>query len=150
MNGKPYNVGKFSHGLRCHLMKEHLGLLKKGTQEFNLDVRDPLVDNFYSKLHEIASSNTKSYETAFYREIIPTTGSWTFEDMDEWKTHQGFAKMYPEQVEEELSKIQGHMVLFPPLQTFFTGDRVLRPSFLDKFKTFVDNTDYSNTKTVYV
>ena len=151
MNGKPYDVGKFSYGLRYHLMKEHLGLLKEEAQGFKLDVRDPLVDNFYSKLHEIASSNTECYELVFYRKIIPTTKNvWSFDDMDDWKTHEGFAKMYPEQAEETLDKVQGHFVLFPPLHTFFKGDRVIKPSFLDNFDMFVDNNDYSSPKTVYV
>jgi phospholipase D1/2 len=148
MNGEPYDVGKFSHGLRCHLMNEHLGLLNK-PEGLGFDVEDPMVDNFFSKLHEVASNNTKIYETVFSREIIPTNPSWTFEDMEEWRAqgHEGFAKMYPEQVKDKLSKVQGNIVLFPPLHKYL--QRALKPSILDRFDIFVDNRDFNNRETVY-
>ena len=151
MNGKSYHVGKFSHGLRVHLMKEHLGLMDGGNGEIDLGVEDPLAGNFFSRLSAVASSNTKVYETVFYRKIIPTSpDSWTFEEMEEWKTHEGHAVMYPEQSKEELRKIQGNIVLFPPLHESLKG--VLKPSILFH-NMIVDNRNFDdlyNGRRVYV
>ena len=55
MNGEPYRVGKFSHGLRCHLIKEHLGLLNEDNQELDLDMEDPQTDNLRRTLHQLSS-----------------------------------------------------------------------------------------------
>ena len=151
MNGGPYSVGKFSHGLRCHLMKEHLGLLKEERVErVDLDVEDPLLGDFYLTLHEIAVNNTEIYEMVFYKKIIPTNVnpyvSWTFEDMEEWENVKSFPEIYPEKVEEKLSKVQGSLVLFPPLHKLLT----LEPSTWDKnFNFFVDNRDFGD-RLVYV
>ena len=148
MNGKAYSVGRFSHKLRLHLMKEHLGLLDEGNGRADLEVEDPLAENFSSRLFELALSNTKIYETVFFRKIIPTLNAWTFSDMEEWKTHEGFASMYREQAIDELKNIQGNLVLFPPLHESLKG--VLKSSILMD-NMIVDNRNFDDSsKYVYV
>ncbi len=149
INGLPYRVGKFSHGLRCHLMKEHLGLLDEGSRGIDLEVENPLADKFYTTLLEIASDNTKIYEKVFFRKIIPTTQeSWTFQDMEDWKTNEGLADMYPDQSKEELSKVRGRIVMFPPLHLYAFFNDVVKPSNLDSFDMFVDNRNVDD-RTMY-
>ena len=71
MNGTAYQVGKFSHSLRCHLFKEHLGLLAEQTkprctecssQIEAVDVSDPASEEFYSTWSKIAAKNIGIFE----------------------------------------------------------------------------------------
>ena len=150
INGLPYRVGKFSHGLRCHLLKEHLGLLDEENWGIDLEVEDPLADDFYAELLKIASTNTEIYETVFFRKIIPTNPKWTFEDMKEWQTIEGLADRYPDEAKEELSNIRGRIVLFPPLHLYQFFNDVVKPSNLDYLNMFVDNRNVDDRKTMYV
>lgn len=134
MNGKLYSVGKFSHGLRCRLMKEHLGLMSEGGQGIELDVEDPVAYDFYTTLGKIAISNTNIYEQVFRRKILPTNQVWNFEDLRNWKSFEGLADILPEGAKEELSKIQGNVVIFP---SSFLKD-VLEPCFFDYLNVYVD------------
>ena len=135
MNGEPYTVGKFSHGLRCHLLKEHLGLLDEGNQDINCKVEDPVAYNFYKGISDIAVANTLIYEQVFRRRILPTNQVWNYEDLENWKTFEGLADILPEGAREELSKIRGHIVNLPLL---FLKD-VLKPSAMDYLSMYVDN-----------
>ena len=71
MNGESYLVGKFSHGLRFHLLREHLGLLNEENQDSSLNVEDPVAYNFYKGVVDIANSNTLIFERIFQRRILP-------------------------------------------------------------------------------
>ncbi|CAI8009390.1 Phospholipase D zeta 2, partial [Geodia barretti] len=69
MNGQPYQVGKFSHSIRVHLFKEHLGLLpsqQKGGVESpssDISVEDPASDEFYlNTWMKAAINNTQLYK----------------------------------------------------------------------------------------
>ena len=150
MNGETFLVGKFSHGLRCHLIKEHLGLLNQENGDF--DVVDPVAYNFYHGIFEIATSNTLIYERVFRRKILPTNSVWNYEDLKNWKTFEGLADVFPEGAREEVNKVRGHFVLFPSL---FMRD-VLKPSALDYFSLYVDTRgqtkelNFNDDKTVFV
>lgn len=62
MNGRPYQVGKFSHSLRCHLLKEHLGLLSEMTATpLNFTVEDPLTIAFHNTVSKLAEKNTRIF-----------------------------------------------------------------------------------------
>ena len=57
MNGNSHKVGEFSHSLRCHLIKEHLGILKG--LHVDIDVSDPISQHFRKSLTKIAARNTQ-------------------------------------------------------------------------------------------
>ena len=136
MNEQPYQVGKFSHSLRCHLLKEHLGLLPEMLKTpLNIQVEDPLMTVLHATISELAVKNTLIFERVFYRRILPTNQVWNFEDLENWKSISGLADIWPEEAEKELDKIRGRIVIFPP---FFLKD-VLKPSFLDYLNMYVDN-----------
>lgn len=136
MNGQSYRVGKFSHSLRCHLLKEHLGLLSEmNTTPLNVQVEDPLAEAFYTTISHQAVQNALIFERVFRRRILPTNQVWNFEDLENWKSFPGLADISLEEAKKELDNIQGRIVIFPP---FFLKD-VLKPSFLDYLGMYVDN-----------
>ena len=110
MNGKMYCVGKFSHGLQCHLLKEHLGLLNE--EDLDIEVEDPLMNNFYMRLTEIASRNTAIYEQVFHRKVLPTNQVQNYTDLENWKTFLGLADILPVEAKEELSKKNYYLSCF--------------------------------------
>lgn len=132
MNGKSYRVGKFSHGLRFHLMKEHLGLLNND-QGVDLIVQDPLKYKDY--IYKVASSNTNIYDQVFRRKVLPTSSVLNYKQLEKGKSFQGLADILPDEAKEELSKVRGAIVLFP--ETFLS--EVLKPSILDYGYIYVDN-----------
>lgn len=138
MNGKVYRVGKFSHGLRCHLLKDHLGLLNE--KDPDIKVEDPLMPHFYMRLSEIASWNTAVYERVFHRKVLPTNQVQNYTDLENWKTFDGLADILPDEAKDELSQIRGRIVIFPAL---FLKD-VLKPSALDYLKVYVDRRGFSS------
>ena len=113
MNGERYLVGKFSHGLRCSLLREHLGLLSEENQDTSLNVKDPVSYNFYKGVLDVANSNTQIYERVFQR-ILPTNSISNFKDLENQKTFESLADVYPEKARKVLNGIRGHIVTFPP------------------------------------
>ena len=63
MNSQTFQVGSFSHSLRCHLMREHLGLL--GNENNTISVEDPIDSTTLNQIKEIAKKNTDIYEQVF-------------------------------------------------------------------------------------
>lgn len=125
MNGRPYQVGKFSHSLRCHLLKEHLGLLSEMTATpLNFTVEDPLTIAFHSTVSKLAEKNTRIFESVFQGRILPTNEVQNFDELKEWKSRSGVADHHLEKATEELHEVQGRIVLFPQ---FFLKD-CLKPS----------------------
>ncbi len=112
MNGETYSMGIFSHGLRCHLTKEHLGLLNE--EDRGMDVDDPLASEFQKKISEIASSNTEIYKSVFGGKIIPTNSVHTLDDLKKWMESPGLADTYLEEAREKLKQIRGNIVIIPP------------------------------------
>ena len=134
MNGRAYKVGKFSHSLRCHLMREHLGLLDTEVNEassLSVELEDPL---FHSDIWKIAVENTLAYERVFRGKIVPTNSVWNLKDLKNWRSIVGLAEFDPDGANEELSKIHGRLVMYPKL---FLKD-VLKPSYLDILGMYVD------------
>ena len=127
MNGKPYQVGKFSHSLRCHLLKEHLGLLSEmNATPLNIKVEDPLTSAFLGAVLKLAEQNTCIFESVFQGKILPTNKVRNFDQLRKWKSRSGVAKHSLEQATKELDEIRGRIVIFPQ---FFLDDR-LNPSFV--------------------
>lgn len=132
MNNQPYQVGKFAHSLRCYLLKEHLGVLN---DHLEIDVEDPLRYSFRNGILDQATKNTLIYEQVFRGRILPTNQVWNFEDLKNWQSFEGTADVFPGEAGKDLSKVRGHIVIFPPL---FLRDE-LKPSFLDYLDMYVDN-----------
>ena len=135
MNGQGFRVGKFSHGLRCHLMREHLGLLGENYESSELSVEDPLANNLMQRISKIASENEVIYNRVFGGKIDPTNHVWNLDQLKEWRSTPGIAEKFPDLSFEELKKVQGRLVTYPVL---FLKD-VLKPSYLDVLGMYVDN-----------
>lgn len=128
MNQRPYQVGKFSHSLRCRLLKEHLGLLSEmNLNPLNIKVEDPLTSSFRFGVLELAGQNTRIFERVFQGRILPTNQVLSFEDLKNWTSIPGLADILVEEAKKELHNIQGRVVTFP---IFFLKD-ALKPTFLD-------------------
>ena len=142
MKGQPFQVGKFSHSLRCHLMREHLGLLDKGKYEVSgLKVEDPLANNFHPDVWKIAEENSLIYERVFRGRIDPTNQVWNLKDLANWRSFLGLADIDPDEALTELRKIRGRLVFYPVM---FLKD-VLKPSYLDLMALYVDNRGRTST-----
>ncbi|KAL3266697.1 hypothetical protein HHI36_010859 [Cryptolaemus montrouzieri] len=112
MNGQPYQCGKFAGGLRKYLFKEHLGILGKDAENINIDVTDPVCEDFYKGTwYNTASLNTEMYEKVFH--CIPTDNVETFAHLREYKQEAPFYVFETARAEKMLETIQGHLVLFP-------------------------------------
>ena len=133
MNGKPYEVGKFSHTLRCQLMKEHLGLLEN--PGYSIDVSDPASKHFFDTVSSIAKENSKIYLDVFGGRIIPNNQIFNQEDLERWKTVVTEFGRNKDLAKYLLEQIRGHIVKFP--YTFLMD--YLKPSHLDLFKIYVGN-----------
>ena len=134
MNGQPYLVGRFSHSLRCRLLREHLGLLKERKEAPTYKLEDPLTNDFHTGLWSQANENTNTYRLVFYGKIDPTNHVWNYRDLENWKKIEGLAEIDLEEAKKELKKIRGSLVLFP---VFFLKD-VLKPDILDYLNMYVD------------
>ena len=88
MDGKPFQVGKFSHGLRCHLMKEHLGLLDGGKWKGN--VEDPLARDFIENISDTAHVNDIVFNRVFGGSITPKEDVKNYEQFS--KGMEGYSR----------------------------------------------------------
>jgi phospholipase D1/2 len=79
MNGIGYKMGKFAHSLRCDLLKEHLGLVGKSEDEFDIRINDPLADSFIKDVHDRAETNTRMFLEAFGQGLLPREDVKDFE-----------------------------------------------------------------------
>jgi phospholipase D1/2 len=127
MNDRSWQVGKFSHKLRCHLYREHLGLLNAENKVPKLDVSDPLKSSFVTDISRQARKNTKIYKLVFRSMILPTNEVKNYEDLKKWKEKKGLVYSDPRQARRELQQVRGHIVEFP--DKFLSGE--LRPTNLD-------------------
>ena len=133
MKGHSFPVGKFSHSLRCHLMREHLGLLDdERYKSTNLKVEDPLA--LHPHFWEVALANTLTFERVFGGRITPTDHVWNFEDLKNRVSIPGLVDFDVNEAKKELSNIRGNIVIYPLL---FLAE-VLKPSYLDMFSMYVD------------
>ena len=111
MNGKPYQVGKFSHSLRCHLVKEHMGLLGDDDKDSEINVEDPLELSFLGPIITRAMWNDVYYKDAFGPGLLPVNG---IENFDELRKQEQTPMPLEDTAEsrELLAKIQGNMVTY--------------------------------------
>lgn len=126
MNGVKYFVGKFSHSLRCNLLKEHLGLLKGGQDEFDINVNDPLTPRFLAGIQSQAELNTIAFLAVFGPGLLPNENVQDFKEFKRYKDVP-LPRKNREDVKKVLKQIKGNIVNYPC--TFLIKE--LRPSWLD-------------------
>ena len=113
MNGKPYQAGSFSRGLRLRLFREHLGISDDSL------IMDPLSESFFRDVW----LQTAAANTAIYRDLFRCTPD---DNVANWDLYQQFldtpfrslpghlATRAPMQmVQAALDKIRGHLVFYP-------------------------------------
>ena len=116
MNKRRYQVGKFSHSLRCHLLKEHVGLLSEmNATPQNINVEDPLTSHI--AISRLAEKNTCIFENVFGGRILPTNEARDLDELKKWKLVPGLAGDHGslERATKELKRVQGRIVVFPQL-----------------------------------
>ena len=116
MNGGEFEVGKFSHSLRCHLFREHLTLLDE--EEYSsstLKVEDPALPSFFTKLQEIASANTDIYKKVFGGKVELNNDVHNLQDLAQWRQVPGLLETDVAAAEKELENIVGNFVVNPTL-----------------------------------
>ena len=145
MKGQPYQVGKFAHNLRCHLLKEHLDLLDKNKYELSaLKVEDPLSDALYTAIVESAFKNTNIYTEVFGGKVELANEVQDCETYKIWRSASGFAEKRPEVATKMLKKINGKFVILPVHFLKFH----LRPSILDIGGMYVDASYFIDTDSI--
>lgn len=132
MNGKSYKSGNYCGRLRMALFKEHLG-------ENNVTLlEDPVSEEFYKCFwFKRASVNSDIFEKVF--NCIPSDKATSFTKMKTMQSEEQLCLKDPDESEELLKKVQGHLVLLP---YYFLKDEVLAPS-LTKKEAFIPTTTWT-------
>ncbi|CAF3843461.1 unnamed protein product [Rotaria sordida] len=108
-NRQPVRVGKFCSSWRKKIFKMLLGIQFENPK--NIDITDPVSDEFYSYFQNIAKQNTSIYEEVFG--TMPTDRTRTFAQIN---AYNGMAKMNdtdPIKAQQKLKGIQGFVVEYP-------------------------------------
>ncbi|CAF3761639.1 unnamed protein product [Rotaria sp. Silwood1] len=95
-NGKPVRVGKF-----CIQFEN----------PNNIDITDPVSDEFYTYFRQVARKNTEIYEKVFG--TIPTNQIRTFAQSSKYSDAKYMRDTDPLRAQEELKTIQGFVVEYP-------------------------------------
>jgi len=112
MNGQSFQVGRFSHSLRCHLMREHLGLLDdKEYEASHIKIDDPLAST--KLVSKVSISNNTIYKRVFGGRITPTNDVWNWKDLESYLKHPGLVDSDLNEAKSELDKLQGRIVSYP-------------------------------------
>ena len=131
MKGQSFQVGKFSHSLRCHLMREHLGLLDdKEYEASQTKIDDPLASTEF--VLKISEKNNMIYKKVFGGRITPTNDVWNGEHLESYLKLPGLVDSSLNEAKSELDKLQGRIVSYP----FKFLKDVLDWRGLDLFKMF--------------
>lgn len=119
MDGKPFEVGRFSSSLRQNLMKEHLGM-----SEMTRLLQDPVNDElFFNNWIVVAERNTGIYEEVFG--CIPTNEVTTFIELRNRAGRKFLATTDPKGAADLLREVKGHLVSFP---FYFLKNENLEPA----------------------
>ena len=134
MNGGEFEVGKFSHSLRCHLFREHLTLLDDGKYSASgIKVEDPASPSFFTKLQEIAAANTKIYEEVFGGKVEQKNDIHTLNDLKKWQKVPGLKRAA---AEKKLKDIVGSFVVYPALFLKDYMRVIMRPWYMKIYDYF--------------
>ncbi|CAF1304062.1 unnamed protein product [Rotaria sordida] len=108
-NGQLVRVGKFCSSWRKKIFEMLLGIQFENPN--NIDIADPVSDEFYSYFRNVAKNNTLIYEEVF--STMPTNRARTFAQVN---AYNGMPKMKdadPIEAQQKLKGIQGFVVEYP-------------------------------------
>uniref|UniRef100_A0A2K6SJ81 Phospholipase n=1 Tax=Saimiri boliviensis boliviensis TaxID=39432 RepID=A0A2K6SJ81_SAIBB len=107
MNGAEYQAGRFALSLRKHCFSVILGANARP----DLDLRDPVCDDFFQLWQETAESNATIYEQIF--RCLPSNATRSLRTLREYVAVEPLATVSPPLALSELTQVQGHLVHFP-------------------------------------
>ncbi|KAL0597354.1 Phospholipase D2 [Plecturocebus cupreus] len=107
MNGVEYQAGRFALSLRKHCFSVILGANARP----DLDLRDPICDDFFQLWQETAESNANIYEQIF--RCLPSNATRSLRTLREYVAVEPLATVSPPLALSELAQVQGHLVHFP-------------------------------------
>uniref|UniRef100_A0A2K5RHI2 Phospholipase n=1 Tax=Cebus imitator TaxID=2715852 RepID=A0A2K5RHI2_CEBIM len=107
MNGAEYQAGRFALSLRKHCFSVILGANARP----DLDLRDPICDDFFQLWQETAESNANIYEQIF--RCLPSNATRSLRTLREYVAVEPLATVSPPLALSELTQVQGHLVHFP-------------------------------------
>uniref|UniRef100_A0A8D1V9M3 Phospholipase n=1 Tax=Sus scrofa TaxID=9823 RepID=A0A8D1V9M3_PIG len=107
MDGAEYQAGRFALSLRKHCFSAILGADARP----DLDLRDPVCDNFFQLWQDIAESNANIYEQIF--RCLPSNATRSLRALREYVAVEPLATVSPPLARSELTQVQGHLVHFP-------------------------------------
>ncbi|CAF4886071.1 unnamed protein product, partial [Rotaria sp. Silwood1] len=122
-NRQPVRVGKFCSSWRKKIFEMLLGIQFENPN--NIDITDPVSDEFYSYFQDVAKQNTLIYEEVFA--TIPTDHTRTFAQVT---AYNGMAKMKdtdPIKSQQKLKDVQGFVVEYP---VYFLNEENYLPSMI--------------------
>ncbi|UJR30086.1 hypothetical protein I4U23_017627 [Adineta vaga] len=121
MNGKSVRVGKFCSSWRKKLFAMMLGI--QFENPLNIDISDPVSDQFYNYIRDVARKNALIYEEVFA--TLPTDHVRKFSDVSKYTNAPKLKDTDPLQAQEKLKGIQGLIVEYP---LYFLDDENYLPS----------------------
>ncbi|XP_022451787.1 phospholipase D2 isoform X3 [Delphinapterus leucas] len=107
MNGVEYEAGRFALSLRKHCFSVILGADARP----DLDLRDPICDDFFQSWQDTAESNANIYEQIF--RCLPSNAIRSLRALREYVAVEPLATVSPPLARSELTQVQGHLVHFP-------------------------------------
>ncbi|XP_051036102.1 phospholipase D2 [Phodopus roborovskii] len=107
MDGVEYQAGRFALSLRKHCFSVILGANTRP----DLDLRDPVCDDFFQLWQETAENNANIYEQIF--RCLPSNATRSLRTLREYVAVEPLALVSPSLAQSELAHIQGHLVHFP-------------------------------------
>ncbi|XP_023599838.1 phospholipase D2 isoform X3 [Myotis lucifugus] len=107
MDGVEYQAGRFALSLRKHCFSVILGADARP----DLDLRDPVCDDFFQLWQDTAESNANIYEQIF--RCLPSNATRSLRTLREYVGVEPLAIVSPPLARSELTQVKGHLVHFP-------------------------------------
>ncbi|CAF1019078.1 unnamed protein product [Rotaria sordida] len=108
-NKKQIRVGKFCASWRKRLFAMLLGILHENPN--NIDLSDPISDEFYDYFRDVARKNTLIYEEVFA--TLPSDRVRRFDQVGDYTESPKLKDIDPLKAQEKLKDIQGTVVEYP-------------------------------------
>ncbi|CAF3414576.1 unnamed protein product [Rotaria sp. Silwood1] len=108
-NGKQVRLGKFCASWRKRLFAMMLGILTENPK--NIDISDPVSDEFYNYFRDTARKNTLIYEEVFA--TLPSDRVRRFDQVGQYTEVPKLKDIDPIRAQEKLKEIQGTVVEYP-------------------------------------
>uniref|UniRef100_A0A336MPQ6 Phospholipase n=1 Tax=Culicoides sonorensis TaxID=179676 RepID=A0A336MPQ6_CULSO len=123
MNGETFPSGLYAGRLRRFLFREHLGILEPKPKSHNIDINDPISDQFYNGIWRRTSNrNTRIFDEVF--KCIPTNNTQSFAQLKAYLEEDPLCKTDVKAAEERIKQIEGYLVDLP---LEFLKNEVLTP-----------------------